>query len=87
MVNYPNYLSGSQDEINKRLLHMILELKKSEGADITALETAVGDSTSGLVKDVADVQDAIGTETKSGTILYRIKTLETAAGSGGSGQS
>ncbi len=83
MVNYPNYLSGSQDDINKRLLHMILELKKSEGT----VETTVGDSTSGLVKDVADVQDAIGTETKSGTILYRIKTLETAAGSGGSGQS
>ena len=80
MVNYPNYLSGSQDEINKRLLHMILELKKSEGADITALETAVGDKDSGLVKDVADIKTAVGTETTSGTILYRIKQLESAGG-------
>lgn len=37
MVNYPNYLVGSQDDINKRLLHMILDLKKS-GADTAALE-------------------------------------------------
>lgn len=37
LVNYPNYLAGSQDDINKRLLHMILDLKKS-GADTAALE-------------------------------------------------
>ena len=79
MVNYPNYLAGSQDDINKRLLHMILELKKDEGADISALEQTVGDAEGGLVKDVADIQDEIGTETKSGTILYRIKALETAS--------
>lgn len=70
MVNYPNYLSGTQDDINKRLLNMILELQKEnagEDTDITAVEG-----------DVKDIQDAIGTETKSGTILYRIKALETA---------
>lgn len=32
MVNYPNYLAGSQDDINKRLLHMILELQKDKEA-------------------------------------------------------
>lgn len=85
MVNYPNYLSGSQDDINKRLLHMILALEKGETgetADITALKTAVGDKDSGLVKDVAGIGTAIGTETTEGTILYRIKQLETTANSG-----
>lgn len=106
MVNYPNYLSGSQDDINKRLLHMILALEKGETgetADITALKTAVGDNDSGLVKDVAGlktsvgsadtddgslkkrcktIETAIGTESTEGTILYRIKQLETTANSG-----
>ena len=80
MVNYPNYLAGSQDDINKRLLHMILELQKGDAGEntkITALETAVGDKDSGLGKDVADIETAIGAEDKSGTILYRIKALET----------
>ena len=65
MVNYPNYLSGTQDDINKRLLNMILELQKENAGDASAID---------------DIQDAIGTETKSGTILYRIKALETAGG-------
>ena len=81
MVNYPNYLAGSQDDINKRLLHMILKLEKGETgetADITALKTAVGDDDSGLVKDVADIQDAIGDETDATSILGRIKALEDA---------
>ena len=79
MVKYPNYLSGSQDDINKRLLHMILDLKKSEGTDISALEEIVGDETGGLVKDVADVQDAIGDESDATSILGRIKALEDAS--------
>ena len=78
MVNYPNYLSGTQDDINKRLLNMILELQKENAGDASAIDD--------VADDVKDIQDAIGTETKSGTILYRIKALETAnAGSGGSG--
>ena len=82
MVNYPNYLSGSQDDINKRLLEMILKLQKGDAGEntkITALETAVGDKDSGLVKDVADIQDAIGSESKATSILGRIKALEDAA--------
>ena len=81
MVNYPNYLSGSQDDINKRLLQMILELQKGdsgENAKIAALEEAVGDKVSGLVKAVADITDEIGADNKSGTIKGRIKTLEEA---------
>ena len=79
MVNYPNYLSGSQDDINKRLLHMILELKKENGGDDTrldALETAVGGASSGLVKAVADIEDAIGADNKATTIKGRIYALE-----------
>ena len=83
MVNYPNYLSGSQDDINKRLLHMILDLKKSEGTDVsalaekvTALETSVGDKDSGLVKGVADINTAIGDDDKPTTIKGRIYALE-----------
>lgn len=86
MVKYPNYLSGSQDDINKRLLEMILKLQKSEGADVgaladkvTALETAVGGDDSGLVKAVADITTEIGADNKSGTIKGRIKTLEDAS--------
>ena len=57
--------------------------ESGEGADITALETAVealetavGDAETGLVKDVADIEAAIGDESTEGTILARIKALE-----------
>lgn len=59
--------------------------ESGEGADITALETAVGaletavgDAEAGLVKDVADIETAIGDESTAGTILARIKALEDA---------
>ena len=59
--------------------------ESGEGADITALETAVealetavGDAEAGLIKDVADIEAAIGDESTEGTILYRIKALEDA---------
>ena len=88
MVNYPNYLAGSQDDINKRLLQMILELKKAEGTDVgslatkvTALETAVGGNNSGLVKDVTDIKAAIGADdTTAGSLKKRCKDIETAIG-------
>ena len=79
MVNYPNYLSGSQDDINKRLLQMILELQKGNSGDdsrLDALETAVGDKDSGLVKAVADINDEIGADNKATTIKGRIYALE-----------
>ena len=83
-----DFFSGSQTDINRRLLRKIeaLEAKVgSEGTDIgsleddvEALQTAVGDATSGLVKDVADIETAIGDESTEGTILARIKALEDA---------
>ena len=56
----------------------------SQGTDISALKTAVGDSKGGLVKDVADIDAAIGDESTEGTILARIKALEDAQPSGDS---
>ena len=56
----------------------------SQGTDISALKTAVGDDKGGLVKDVADLEDAIGDESTEGTILARIKALEDAQPSGDS---
>ena len=43
---------------------------------IKALETTVGDSASGLVKDVADLQSALGDSSTSGTVIYRLDQLE-----------
>ena len=85
MVNYPNYLSGSQDDINKRLLEMILKLAKAEGVDISTLQTDVGNlkttvggESSGLVKDVADIEAEIGdkADPASGTIWKAIADLQ-----------
>ena len=85
MVNYPNYLSGSQDDINKRLLHMILKLEKGETgetADITALKTAVGDKDSGIIKDIADIKTAIGKASGEGAagILKDVADIKTDIG-------
>lgn len=92
MVNYPNYLAGSQDDINKRLLQMILDLKKSEGEDVgalvskvTALETAVGskDTDAGsLKKRCADIETDIGVSTSgSETGIHKeIVDINTAIG-------
>lgn len=89
MAKSYNFFNGTQEDINRRLLRKIeaLEAKVgSEGTDITelesdveALQTAVGDATSGLVKDVADIETAIGGESTAGTILARIKALEDAS--------
>ena len=81
MVNYPTILNLPQEDINRQLYEMILKLQKEnsgECTDITALKTTVGDSTSGLVKDVADIEDAIGSESDATSILGRIKALEDA---------
>ena len=47
-------------------------------SDVEALQTTVGDSTGGLVKDVTDLETAIGDESTEGSILARIKALEDA---------
>ena len=56
----------------------------SQGTDITALKTTVGDNSKGLVKKANDLEAAIGDESTAGTILARIKALEDAQPSGDS---
>ena len=67
-------------KLNKRRLYKILEDLDSanggETADISALTEVVGDSKGGLVKNVADIEDAIGDAETEGTILYRLAQLE-----------
>ena len=47
-------------------------------SDVSTLKTTVGNSSSGLVKNVSDITTAIGDESTEGTILARIKALEDA---------
>ncbi len=47
-------------------------------SDVGALQTTVGDSTGGLVKDVTGLKTAIGDESTEGSILARLKALEDA---------
>ena len=59
-----------ENNIKAELYEMIVKLQKEnagEGTDITDLKGTV-----------EDIEDAIGDETTSGTILYRIKALEDA---------
>ena len=79
--NVTGILGQTQDKINRQFLKRIeaLESKNSsEDTDISELKTTVGDSSSGLVKKVADVEAEIGDESTEGTILARIKALEDA---------
>ena len=72
-------------KIHKERLYKVLEDLDSanggETTDISALKTTVGDNKSGLVKKTADIETAIGSESTEGTILARIKALETAQAS------
>lgn len=69
MVNYPTILNLPQEDINRQLYEMIV---KAQAGDDAALKE--------VADDIKDIKEAIGSETKSGTILYRIKALETAGG-------
>jgi len=86
MAKAYDFFSGSQEDINRRLLRKILALEAKLGNvdisdledDVGALKTAVGGESSGLVKDVADIEADIGTDTTTNTIKGRIKALEDA---------
>ena len=67
MIKYPNYLAGTQDDINKRLLQMILELQNTEPVDLSDIEA-----------DIEAIQEEIGTDTTANSIKGRIKALESA---------
>ena len=77
MVKYPTILNLPQEDINRQLYEMILRVNAGDATAIAALQTAVGDKDSGLVKDVADIKTAIGDESTAASILGRIKALET----------
>ena len=75
-------LSSSPSTVN---LPDFLEVIEAEGYDdteiqgkVSALETAVGDATGGIVKDIADINTAIGdpADPAEGTILARLYALE-----------
>ena len=51
----------------------------TQGTDITALKTTVGDSSKGLVKDTTDLKTAVGADDTSG-LKKRCKDIETAIG-------
>lgn len=85
MVKYPTILNLPQEDINRQLYEMILKLAKAEGVDISTLQTDVGNlkttvggESSGLVKDVADIQKEIGDKTNpaAGTIWKAIADLQ-----------
>lgn len=83
-----DFFSGSQEDINRRLLRKILALESKVGnedtdinqleEDVGKLKTAVGGESSGLVKAVADINTEIGDDSTGGTIKGRIKALEDA---------
>lgn len=72
-------------QIQKERLYKVLEdLDASNGGDekdISALKTTVGNSSSGLVKDTADLKSAVGADdTTAGGLKKRCKDIETAIG-------
>lgn len=67
MANGYDFFSGTQEDINRRLLRKILALEaKVDNIDISDLED-----------DVAGLKTDIGDDTIEGTIKGRIKALET----------
>ena len=57
---------------------------KKQVKQLLADDTSQGPDITGLKTDVGNLKTAVGDEDTSGTILYRIKALETAANNGGS---
>lgn len=92
--NY-NLLSGSQEDINRRLLRKIEKLEAGSTPDISKLEedvdnlkTTVGNTNSGLVKDVISIETQVNTvdnivgrtDTDPSTVLGQLKTIFTDIG-------
>ncbi len=55
-------------------------VKLADDAVLQDVKTTVGDSSSGLVKDVKALQDAIGTDESGNNLTARVAALETAVG-------
>ena len=78
-------------KIQKERLYKVLEdldaSNTGDGTDISGIKQAIGkasgDGAGGILKDVKDIQDAIGTESTENSILARIKALEEAQNTSG----
>ena len=55
-------LEGSQEDINRRLLHMIEEAESGDSAAIKALQDEIGDDTTAntILKRLKDVETTVG---------------------------
>ena len=76
--------------IIKYLYDKVKALDTAQGGDDTdiasikeAIGKASGQGAGGILKDVKDIQDAIGTESTENSILARIKALEEAQNTSG----
>lgn len=83
MVKYPNYLAGSQDDINKRFLEMLLKAEAGDASAIKAVADKVGDETTAntILYRIKTIEGAIGADdTTDGSLKKRCKAIETAIG-------
>ena len=76
-------------KIQKERLYKVLEdldsANSGEGTDISAIKEAIGKASGtgagGILKDIADIKVAIGTDdTTDGSLKKRCKSIETAIG-------
>ena len=67
MVDGYNFLSGSQTDINRRLLRKIEELESAQGYDDTEIKARI-----------KSLEDEIGADDEADTVKGRIKALEDA---------
>ena len=63
----------------KKILRESVGTDTTQSTDISGLKTTVGDSSKGLVKDTADLKNAVGADDTAG-LKKRCKDLETAIG-------
>lgn len=66
MAEAYNALAGTQTEINRRLLRMIIELQEASGSDE-------------ITEEIESLKEIIGDESTADSILGRIKALEDAS--------
>ena len=85
MVKYPNYLAGSQDDINKRFLEMLLKAEAGDASAIQALADKVGSESTAntILYRIKAAETAIGKASGEGAggILKDVADLKTAVGS------
>lgn len=67
MVEGYNFLSGSQTDINRRLLRKIEELESAQSYDDTEIKASI-----------KALEDEIGADDEADTVKGRIKALEDA---------